>query len=151
MGYLRSLGKWEETLLAFQQKHEASAEFVAPTLEEIVRRDGLAELRGSLTEIEHRFFLALLLNVPSRVDILRLVTQRFPASPVETILRWAEELSLDAEFPAELGVPSEQQPAVFLAALRYFLGAGESVASLIRYRYLRRTSSDCAARLPSRI
>ncbi|HZJ13652.1 MAG TPA: hypothetical protein VFD27_01315, partial [Chthoniobacteraceae bacterium] len=95
------------------------------------------ELRGSITEIEHRFFLALLLNVPSRADILRLVAQRFPAAPVETILRWAEELSstsdfatwiLDAEFPAELAVPSEQQLEVFLAALRYFLGAGEAAA-----------------------
>jgi hypothetical protein len=137
MGYLRSLVRWEETLLAFQKKHGPLGEFVAPTLEEIVRRDGLAELRSSITEIEHRFFLALLLNVPSRADILRLVAQRFPASPVETILRWAEELSstsdfatwiLDAEFPAELAVPSDKQPEVFLAALRHFLGAGEAAA-----------------------
>jgi hypothetical protein len=56
---------------------------------------------------------------------------------VETILRWAEELSstsdfatwvLDAEFPAELAVPSEKQPAVFLEALRHFLEAGEAIA-----------------------
>jgi hypothetical protein len=40
---------------------------------------------------EHRFFLALLLNVSTRTDLLALVEQSFPeAPPVETILRWAE-------------------------------------------------------------
>ena len=89
-----------------------------PTLDEIVRRDTLAELRGSVTEVEHRFFLALLLNVPSRDDILSLVSQRYPGAPIDTIMRWAEELSetsdsgtwiLDAEFPEELAIPMEKQ------------------------------------------
>jgi hypothetical protein len=137
VGYLRSLGEWEETLHAFQQKHGALAEYVAPTLDEIVRRDGLAALRNSVTEVEHRFFLALLLNVPSRAEILGLVAQRFPGAPVETILRWAEELTetsetstwiLDAEFPAELAIPSEKQPEVFLLALRCFLEPGKTGA-----------------------
>jgi hypothetical protein len=137
VGYLRSLGEWEETLHAFQQKHGALAEYVAPTLDEIVRRDGLAALRNSVTEVEHRFFLALLLNVPGRAEILSLVAQRFPGAPVETILRWAEELTetseistwiLDAEFPAELAIPSGKQPEVFLVALRCFLEPGKAVA-----------------------
>jgi hypothetical protein len=128
MGYLRSLDKWEETLHAFQQKHGRLAKFVAPTLDEIIRRDTLVELRGTVTEIEHRFFLALLLNVPSRDDILSLVSQRFPGAPIDTIMRWAEELTgtsdsatwiLDAEFP--LAIPMEKQSEVFLAALRHLI------------------------------
>ena len=130
MTHLRSLGRWEETLLAFQAKHGRLAAFVAPTLDEIIRRDTLAELRGSVTEVEHRFFLALLLNVPDRESILRLVAQRFPGPPIETILRWAEELigtsddttwMLDAEFPEAPGIPAEKQPEAFLAALRHFI------------------------------
>ena len=130
MIHLRSLGRWEETLQAFQAKHGRLAAFVAPTLDEIIRRDTLAELRGSVTEVEHRFFLALLLNVPDRELILRLVAQRFPGPPIETILRWAEGLSgtsddaawiLDAEFPEGLAISVEQQPEVFLAALRHFV------------------------------
>ena len=140
MSHLRNLGHWEETLRAFQAKHGRLAAGVAPTLDEIIRRDTLAELRSSVTGVEHRFFLALLLNVPSRELILRLVAQRYPGPPLATILRWAEELSgsnddaawiLDAGFPEELGIPAGQQPGIFLAALRHFIGGepGTTAAS----------------------
>jgi hypothetical protein len=130
MGYLRILGRWEETLHVFRQKHGRLAEFVAPTLDEIVRRDTLGELRNSVTEAEHRFFLALLLNVPRRDVVLSLVLQRFEGAPIDTVMRWAKELSgtsdsatwiLDAEFPEELAIPVEKQSEVFLAALRHFM------------------------------
>lgn len=130
MTHLRGLGHWEETLAAFQAKHGRLAAGVAPTLDEIIRRDTLAELRGSVAEVEHRFFLALLLNVPDGESILRLVAQRFAGPPVETVLRWAEELIgisddatwlLDADFPEDLAVPTGEQPAAFLAALRHGL------------------------------
>lgn len=139
MGYLRSIGRWDDALDAFQRKHGALAEYVTPTLDEIVRRDGLVELRSSVTEVEHRFFLALLLNVPTRADILGMVAQRFSGPPADTILRWAEELIesseigtwlLDAEFPPELDVPIDEQPEVFLVALRYFLEEGEASGPL---------------------
>ncbi len=138
MGYLQTLGKWEETLHAFQQKHGRLAEFVAPTLDEIIRRDTLVEFRGAVTEVEHRFFLALLLNVPSRGVILSLVAQRFPGAPIDTIMRWVEELIgtsdsatwiLDAEFPEEVAIPMEKQSEVFLAALRHLMEERQAAAS----------------------
>jgi len=104
MGHLRNLGEWEETLDVFQRKHGALADYVAPTLDEIVRRDELAELRRSVTEVEHRFYLALLLNVPDRADILSLVSRRFPGPPEETIRRWAEELSETTGFNPDAGL-----------------------------------------------
>ena len=133
VSYLRALGQWEEIFHAFERKHGRLARFVAPTLDEIIRRDALAELRGTFTEAEHRFFLALLLNVPDRAVILSLVSQRFPGPPIDTIMRWAEELGgqsdsatwiLDAEFPEDLAVPIKKQPKVFLAALRHFIEDG---------------------------
>jgi len=137
LAWLRTLGEWEETLQGFERKHGALARYVAPTLDEIVRRDTLASMRSSVTEVEHRFFLALLLNAPTRADILTLVSRRFPGPPADTILRWAAEMTeltdvstsiLDAEFPADLAVPPEDQPEVFLAALRYFLKGGKGRA-----------------------
>jgi hypothetical protein len=134
MGWLRTLGEWEETFHVFERKHGELAKYVTPTLDEIVRRDALASLRDSVTEVEHRFFLALLLNAPNRAEILGLVSRRFPGAPVDTILRWAVEMTeitetstsiLNAEFPSNLAVPSEEQPEVFLAALRYFLKGGK--------------------------
>ncbi len=130
MAYLRSLGAWDDIIAAFHEKHGPLADFVAPTLEEIIRRDGLVELRSTITEVEHRFFLALLLNVPKRADILSLVAERFPGDPLETIRRWADELIqssemgtwlLDAQFPEEFGVDEEEQPKIFLVALRSML------------------------------
>lgn len=135
MGHLQNLGAWDKVWSAFAKKHGALAKYVPPTLEEIAWRDNIVGLRGSVTDPEHRFFLALLLNVPRRRDVVSIVGQRFSGQAVETILRWAEELSeassagtwmLDAEFPIEVRVPREKQPEVFLAALRHFLKDGKA-------------------------
>lgn len=57
-------------------------------LDEVIGR------RSYLTEPEHRFFLALLLNVEGRERILSLIKHRFPErDPVEKILDWVLDLS----------------------------------------------------------
>jgi hypothetical protein len=125
--HLRRLGAWEDIWNAFARKHGSLADGIPPTLEEIIRRDAISGMRGMIEEPEHRFFLALLLNVPGRERILDLVEQRFDGDPVSTILRWAEELivesgdglwMLDAGFPQELGIPSENQEPLLMAALQ---------------------------------
>jgi len=74
--------------------HGELIDLLVPVLEEQVRQHDIVMRRGSITGEEHRFFLALLLNVPSREKILELVKSRFPESdPVEKILDWVEELS----------------------------------------------------------
>ena len=78
-------------------------------LEEQDRQMDIINRRGSITGEEHRFFLALLLNIPSREKILELVKQRFPESdPVEKILDWVEELGqtrvLGSKEPNSLGI-----------------------------------------------
>jgi hypothetical protein len=141
MGHLSELEAWEPVFEAFEEKHGALAAGVAATLEENVRRDVIKDMRSSISEPEHRFFLALLMNVPTRADLLKLVAQRFPdVAPTETVLRWAMELAgetefsfaiLDATFPEELGISMDDQPALFLAALRHFMtGAKKAPAEL---------------------
>lgn len=135
MGHLRDIGKWKPVLGAFQKKHGRLAAGVAATLEECVRRDSIKELRGTVSNPEHRFFLALLMNVSTRSDLLKLVSRRFPkATPMDTVLRWAEELTeltdfgisiLDAHFPEALRIVLEDQPDVFLAALSHFMKGGK--------------------------
>ncbi|MEX1118464.1 MAG: hypothetical protein WEB60_06675 [Terrimicrobiaceae bacterium] len=125
--HLRRLGAWEDVWEAFAKKHGSLADGIPCTLDEIVRRDTISGMRGMIEEPEHRFFLALLLNIPERSRILELVGQRVEGDPVSTILRWAEELMvespeglwiLDAGFPEELEVPPENQQPLFLTALR---------------------------------
>lgn len=142
MGHLSQMDEWEPVLEAFEEKHGKLAAGVAVTLEENVRRDAIKEMRSSISEPEHRFFLALLMNVPTRKDLLELVVQRFPAmEPTETVLRWAMELAgeteysfaiLDAAFPGELGIEMDEQPALFLAALRHFMTGAKKAPSSLR-------------------
>jgi ribulose-5-phosphate 4-epimerase/fuculose-1-phosphate aldolase len=135
---LQERGEWEETWDVFAKKHGPLAAYAAPTLEEIVWRDRLVNLRGSIEDADHRFFLALLLNVPRASDILPLVAARYPGDPVTTVLGWAEELSessesgtwiLDAEYPAgEEEAGSEAPLDRFLGALARCL-KGETKAT----------------------
>jgi hypothetical protein len=77
-----------------RRRHGEIADLIMPTLEEIQRQQNLVYRRGQITSNEHRFFLALLLNVPDRARVLDLVRQRFPErNPVDTITDWVEELA----------------------------------------------------------
>jgi hypothetical protein len=139
--HLRQLGTWEDVWETFVQKHGALATPVGPTLEEIMRRDGIAAMRSSVEAAEHRFFLALLLNVQGREKILEIITQRHGGDPLATILTWAEELTvvtddgvwmLDAQFPGELGVAEEDQGELFLAALAHGLSGGRQLPGQLK-------------------
>ena len=142
MGHLQGLGQWDAMLQVFQKKHKTLAAGIAATLDEAVRRDTIKTFRSSVTDPEHRFFLALLMNVPTRTDLLTLVKQRFSkAKPVDTILRWTAELAevtdqgfaiLDACFPEELEVDIQEQSELFIAAMRYFMQGGKGTASALR-------------------
>lgn len=133
MRTMRDLGRWEEAWEIFSRKHGDAADLIAVTLDEIIWRDGPLVLRGTVTDPEHRFFLSLLLNVPNSGDLLSIVGQRFDGPPIDTVVRWAEELMeatgvgawiLDAEFPSEVDVPAGKQGETLLGTLRHFLSSG---------------------------
>ena len=131
MGHLRNLGVWDDTWGIFREKHGPLADRIAPTLDEIIWRDRLVGLRSTVIDTDHRYFLALLLNVPNREELLDFVLRRFPDAPAaDTIAGWAEELYeasdigfwiVDAEFPETDEVPLDDQLPLFVAALRYFI------------------------------
>jgi hypothetical protein len=137
MAALRDCGEWEASLKLFNKKHGKLAAGVQATLEEGLRRDLIKNMRSSVLVPEHRFFLALLMNAPTREDLLALVKRRFPKpGAVETVMRWAQELAvlteegvelLDARFPETLAADLEDQPELFLGALRYFLTGGKQL------------------------
>ena len=142
MQYLQQIDEWEAAIKAFEKKHGALATGVAATLREEVRRNVIKSLRSTITEPEHRFFLALLMNAPTRADLLVLVAHRFPEEPpLAIILRWVEELMevsddgatiLDASFPEALDVEPESQPQLFLAAFRHFLQRDKKPSAALR-------------------
>ena len=134
IGHLRSIDAWEAIWVAFVKKHGAKARPLLPTLEEIVRRDAIVAMRATITDPDLRFFLALLLNIPARKQILEMIADRYKGSPLDTIQQWALELLqqdeetcwiLDARFPEEVPISEEEQPGLLLAALGYFLKGGK--------------------------
>lgn len=99
--------------------HGGLAEFVLPVLQEEERQLSIIRRRGTITSDDHRFFLALLLNVRSRPKVLELVKQRYPdQDPIETILDWVEELGrtrvLGSKETNALGLPEFDDSYVFV-------------------------------------
>lgn len=131
MPRLKELNEWDEVLATFQNKHGELALGVPDTLAECLRRETISQMRHFIINPEHRFFLALLINVQNRADIFALVTRRFPeSSPIDTILGWAEELVepndfgvtlLDAAFPETPNIDFEEQSRLLIDALKYAL------------------------------
>lgn len=131
MPYLKEIDEWDVIFTTFQEKHGELAMGVHATLTESLRRETITQMRHFIVNPEHRFFLALLMNVQNQADILALIKKRFPdSSPIETILGWAEELIepndfgitlLDAIFPETLDIDIEEQPQLLIAALKQAL------------------------------
>ena len=142
MGALSESGDFDTALSLFEKKHGALAAGVAATLEEGVRRDAIKSMRGAIAEPEHRFFLALLMNVSTRAELLRLVAQRFPEdAALETVMRWTLELEeysdvglsiLDAVFPEDWGIEEAAHSGLFQAVLRHWIKGGKKVPATLK-------------------
>lgn len=68
-------------------------ELLLATVREATRVADITLRRSDVRRPEHRFFLALLMNVPNRRAILDLVAQQYGGDPVDTVQRWLRELT----------------------------------------------------------
>jgi hypothetical protein len=126
--------RFQSILARAREAHGELVDYIQPVFEEQQRQNDIIQRRGSITSEEHRFFLALLLNVPSREKVLELVKSRFPESdPVEKILDWVEELSqtrvLGSKEPNALGIEGFDDDHMFI--LEHLL-KGQSVQEIRR-------------------
>jgi hypothetical protein len=77
-----------------RRRHGELVDLIRPVFDEVNRQTNLFHRRGQITSGDHRFFLALLLNIPDRLKFLELVSSRYPdRDPVETVTDWVEELA----------------------------------------------------------
>lgn len=111
--------RFDALLAIARQRHGALVDLIPPVFEETRRQNTLVLRRGQITSPEHRFFLALLLNVPERRLALELVKQRFPGQdPVETVVEWMEELTttkvLGSSEPNVLGIENFDEDYLFV-------------------------------------
>lgn len=76
------------------KEHPEEADVLPAVFDYAERLGRIIRQRSYVTDPELRFFLALVLNVEGRDNILTLITERFPdVDPVEKILDWVEALA----------------------------------------------------------
>ena len=134
--------------------HGELIDLVLPVLEEQERQMSIVHRRGTITKDTHRFFLALLLNVPSREKILELVKQRYPdQEPVETILDWVEELGhtrvLGSKETNALGLPEFDDSYVFVLECLLQGLSGEEIKQRTIAEYPPENAAELIARIPA--
>jgi len=94
VGVSRSRDRFQSLLDRARNKHGRLADLLPPVFEEGWRQAEITRRRTEIKGQDHRFFLALLLNVPDRATVLRLVKEKFPETDaVDLIVSWVRELS----------------------------------------------------------
>lgn len=63
------------------------------TIASAARIDDIALRRTEVTNLDHRFFLALLMNLPNQAEIYHLVAKRFDSEPSQLVKRWLREMT----------------------------------------------------------
>ncbi|MGH9929632.1 MAG: hypothetical protein ACREA9_10480 [Pyrinomonadaceae bacterium] len=134
--------------------HGELTDLVLPVLEEQERQMSIIQRRSTITKDAHRFFLALLLNIPSREKILALVRQRYPdQNPVETILDWVEELGrtrvLGSKETNALGMPEFDDSYVFVLECLLQGLSGEEINQRAMAQYPPDNAAELITRIPA--
>ena len=114
----------------------------------------IIQRRATIVQEAHRFFLALLLNIPSREKILELVKQRYPdQDPVETILDWVEELGrtrvLGSKETNALGLPEFDDSYVFVLECLLRGLSEEEIKQRTIAEYPTENATELIARIPA--
>jgi len=102
--------RFEHFLSIVAKRHGTPGQELTAVFAHFDMLDEIVGRRNYVTDSEHRFFMALLLNVDGRERILQLISQRFPdGDPVEKILDWVFDLAqtrvLGLETSNALGIP----------------------------------------------
>ena len=84
----KSADRFQAMLDRARQKHGTLVDLLPPVFDENSRQADIIKRRRMIKGTDHRFFLALLLNVPDRMRVLDLVRQRFPGQRAGRVGDW---------------------------------------------------------------
>lgn len=104
------------------------------------KQDEIVRQRGIVTNSEHRFFLALLLNAEGRERIFSLIKKRFPETdPLEKVLDWVFDMSQTRIFganpPNALGIADFDNFDMFVLENLLRGKSDEEMRSLLQDEY----------------
>jgi hypothetical protein len=137
-----------------KEAHDELTDLILPVLEEHERQISIIQRRSTITADEHRFFLALLLNISRREKVLELVKQRYPdQDPVETVLDWVEELGrtrvLGSKETNALGMPEFNDSYVFVLECLLRGLSGDEINERARAEYPPDYASELVTTIPA--
>jgi len=99
VGVTRSRDRFEALLDRARRKHGDLVNLLGPVFEEEWRQAEIIRRRAEVKNEDHRFLMALILNVPERTRMLELVKARFSnADAIDLIVGWVRELSATRTF-----------------------------------------------------
>jgi hypothetical protein len=131
-----------ELLRGVSRRHEKLIERMLLAEQDLRRERSITNRRGSIRDRDHRFLLALLLNLRSRGPILSLVARAYPeVEPVDWILKCVKELCAarpaDARTGAEASAMGLRLGDCELAVLGHLLhgATDEGVVARLREEY----------------
>lgn len=101
--------RFGEFLEVVEEKHGEKARIFPKVFAHQEKVDQIVKRRSYINDPEHRFFLALLMNIEGKERILSLIKERFPdEDPIEKILDWTFDLAqtkvLGLKIPNALGI-----------------------------------------------
>jgi hypothetical protein len=101
--------RFDTLLEGLRVRQPILVEQMIPAFAEMRRQLAIVSRRRKVHDGDHRFFLAVLMNVSSRTRVLDLVRARHPCEdPVDVAVRWVRELAttrLEGESENILGLP----------------------------------------------
>lgn len=114
-----SVSRFQQFLDMVERRHGENGAIFKPIFDRMAAIDEIVNRRSFVTDPEHRFFMALLMNVDDRSRIFDLIKQRFPgAEPVEKILDWVFDLAdtrvVGVETSNALGIPNFGDAEMFV-------------------------------------
>lgn len=81
-------------LASFGARDPELAARVGEVAEEEIRRLAITQARAHVADPHHRFFLALVMNLPDRAAVLDAIAQRYPGrDPVEMLVGWVRAIA----------------------------------------------------------
>jgi hypothetical protein len=115
----KSADRFQNMIEHARRKHGENVDLLPAVFEEERRQNDITKRRGMIEGEDHRFFLALLLNVPDRATVLDLIKQKYPnADPVELAVGWINELAKIKTFgspePNVLGIKDFGESYLFV-------------------------------------
>lgn len=118
-------GRLQQLLEALSKRHGDVAGPLLSAFDHERRLLSITTRRKLLTDPEHRLFMALLLNLPDRASVDRVLAQRFPSEdPGALLARWITELAS----PSHRGVSGLVMNEADIAAVAGELRAGRADA-----------------------